>query len=33
MGLLEENHLSIFKHADNAEEEWDLIKNFNDNTN
>jgi len=27
MGLIEENHLSIFKYADSAEEAWDLIKN------
>ena len=31
MGLIEENHLSIFKYADSAQEAWDLIKYFNDN--
>ena len=33
MGLVEENHLSIFEYADSAEEAWDLIKNSNDNSN
>ena len=30
MGLIEKNHLSIFKYADSAKEAWDLIKKFND---
>ncbi len=30
MGLIEENHLSIFKYADSAEEAWNLIKKFSD---
>ena len=29
MGLIEEEHLSIYKYADSAEEAWALIKNFN----
>ena len=28
-GLIEEKHLSIFKYADNTEEDWALIKKFN----
>ena len=28
MSLIEENHLSIFKYADSAEEAWALIKKF-----
>ncbi len=32
MGLIEENHLSIFKYADSAEESWDLIKKFKKNS-
>ncbi len=33
MGLVEENHLSIFKYADSAKEAWDLIKDFNKKSN
>ncbi len=32
MGLIEDNHLSIFKYADSAEESWELIKKFKDNS-
>jgi len=33
MGLIEENHLSIFKYADSAKEAWDLIKEYKVNIN
>ena len=33
MGFIEDNHLSIYKYADSAEEAWTLIKNFNNNNN
>ena len=28
LGLIEENHLSIFKYADSAHDAWKLIKEF-----
>ena len=31
VGLIDENHLSIFKYADRAKEAWSYIKDFHDN--